>query len=307
MQMQKNKVQFYTSDGLRLAGDLYLPAGAGAGEKYPGIVLCQGLSGVKEKVLPEVAALLCREGLAALAFDYRGFGESEGIRPRLFPLERAEDARCAVSYLASRPEVDSRRIGLYGLSYGATIVPYIAAYDQRVRVVVAVSGSGNGERWMRSLRTAEEWLKFKQNLENDRIERTRTGKSRLVPLTEIIPFSDDFWRKYKSLSSDKESSSIPEAAPVGAPEFPVSCAEAMMDFSPDTVVNLVSPRPILFIHGEEDDVCPVELAIEMYRCSDEPKKLIIQSGHGHIDLDHGDGLRKQVAVSLAWFREHLGL
>ncbi|MFH1038978.1 MAG: alpha/beta fold hydrolase [PVC group bacterium] len=302
---RKEKVLYYTSEGLRLAGELYLPAGEGEGNTCPGIVLCQGLSGVKEKVLPEIAALFREEGFACLAFDYRGFGESEGERPRLFPLERAADIGHAVSFLVSRPEIDARRVGLYGLSYGATVVPWAAAFDRRVVAAAAVSGSGNGERWMRLLRTAGQWLEFTQRLEEDRIEVVRTGKSRLVPLTDIIPFSDEFWRKYKSLSSDRESSSLPPAASPGVPEFPLSSAASMVEFSPDTVVGLVSPRPILFIHGEEDDVCPVELAVDMCRRAGVPKKIVILPGRDHIDLDHGDGLREQVALSLSWFREHL--
>lgn len=303
--MHKLRVQFYTSNKLLLIGELYLPGVAGRKDKFPGIVLCQGLSGVKEKVLPDVGSALCREGFAALAFDYRGFGESEGIRPRLFPMERVEDVRQAISFLLSRPEIDTRRIGLYGLSYGATIVPYVAAFDRRVGAVVAVSGSGNGKRWMMSLRTGNEWLRYKSRLEEDRIERSRSGISKRVPLTEIIPFSDNFWHKYKSLSSDKDSSSIPSAASTVMPEFPLSSAEAMMEFSPDTVVGLASPCPILFIQGAEDDVCPIELAVDMYKRSGEPKKLIIQSGSDHIDLDHGDGLSEQVAMSLNWFRKYL--
>ncbi|MFH1038982.1 MAG: alpha/beta fold hydrolase [PVC group bacterium] len=145
---------------------------------------------MKEKVLPEIAALFREEGFAGLAFDYRGFGESEGERPRLFLLDRAADIGHAVSFLVSCPEIDAKRVGLYGLSYGATIAPYVAAFDRRIRAATAVSGSGNGERWLRSLRTAGKWLEFKKRLEEDRIEVSRTGKSRLVPLTEIIPFSD---------------------------------------------------------------------------------------------------------------------
>ncbi len=303
--MKKDRVTFFTAGGLRLAGELYLPSGAAEGKRYPGIVLCQGLSGVKEKVLPEVAGFFCGEGFACLAFDYRGFGESEGVRPRLFPRERVEDARSAISCLISRPVIDPRRVGLYGLSYGATIVPYAAAFDRRVKAVVAVSGSGNGERWMRSLRTADQWLGFQKSLEEDRIAVARTGKSRLVPLTEIVPFSDTFWRKYRGLSSDQESSSIPKASAASVPEFPLSTAAAMTEFSPDTVTGLVSPRPLLFIHGEEDDVCPVELALEMYRRSGDPKKIIIIPGRDHIDLDHGDGLEEQAGLSLSWFRHYL--
>jgi hypothetical protein len=38
-----------------VVGELYLPSGLDENDKYPAIVLCQGLSGVKEDVLPEIA------------------------------------------------------------------------------------------------------------------------------------------------------------------------------------------------------------------------------------------------------------
>ncbi len=297
------KIRFHTPEGLALAGELTITGGAG--RKVAGIVLCQGLSGVKEKVMPEIASDFGSAGFACLAFDYRGFGESEGARPRLFPLERADDIRHAVTFLAARPEVDPERIGLYGLSYGGTVVPWAAAFDPRVKAAVAVSGSGNGERWMRLLRTDREWREFRKLLEADRIETAWTGKSRPVPLTEIVPFSDKFWRKYRGLSSDRESSSLPAGGPAALPEFPLSTAAAMADFAPDLVAGLISPRPLLMIHGEDDDVCPVELARDLFRRAGEPKKLVIIPGRDHIDLDHGEGLREQVAIAREWFRDRL--
>jgi len=299
------KVRFHTPGGLALAGELTLPAGAGSGQRVAAIVLCQGLSGVKEKVMPEAAALLAAAGFACLAFDYRGFGESEGARPRLFPLERADDIRHAVTFLSGRPEVDPERIGLYGLSYGGTVVPWAAAFDLRVKAAAAVSGSGNGEKWMRSLRTDRRWREFKRLLEQDRLETVRTGKSRTVPLTDIVPFGERFWRKYRKLSSDRESSSLPSGPAAAPPEFPLSTAAAMTDFSPDRVAGLISPRPLLVIHGEADDVCPVELAKDLYRRAGEPKKLVILPGRDHIDLDHGEGLREQLFIARDWFRERL--
>ena len=50
-------------------------------KKLPAIVLCQGLSGVKHKVLPDIAKIFAQNGYAVLAFDYRGCGESEGDIP----------------------------------------------------------------------------------------------------------------------------------------------------------------------------------------------------------------------------------
>ena len=46
--------------------------------RVPAVVLCQGLSGVRDPVLPEVARCFAAAGFASLAFDYHGYGQSDG-------------------------------------------------------------------------------------------------------------------------------------------------------------------------------------------------------------------------------------
>src|SRR5262245_1178288 len=99
-------VHFFTADQARLAGVLPVPDGASAAHQVPAVLLCQGLSGVKHLVLPAVAARFRTAGLAALAFDYRGYGDSAGEPGCVLPAARVEDALHAFAYLAQRPEVE---------------------------------------------------------------------------------------------------------------------------------------------------------------------------------------------------------
>ena len=78
----KQEVVFY-SENCKIIGDLYLPENAGPDEKYPAVVLCHGFSGIREILLPPYAELFAQNGFAALIFDYRGFGDSEGERGRI--------------------------------------------------------------------------------------------------------------------------------------------------------------------------------------------------------------------------------
>src|SRR5262249_59287734 len=66
---------------------------------------------------------------------------------------RVEDALHAFAYLAQRPEADPRRLGVKGLSLGGPIAVALAAAEPRARAVVSVSGPGNVELLLRSLRT----------------------------------------------------------------------------------------------------------------------------------------------------------
>ena len=153
--MPTNKTVAFYSDGLRLAGVLTLPDGSGP---HPGVVLCHGFTGIKELILPYYARRFAEAGFAALAFDYRGFGESEGPRGRLIPLEQVNDIRNAVTFLEAQPEVDAVRIGLWGTSFGGAHVPYVAGIDERVKAAVArsvsatASASSGGSRTMRGSR-----------------------------------------------------------------------------------------------------------------------------------------------------------
>ena len=104
-------VEFSSGDG-RCAGDLYLPENGGSGQ--PAIVIGHGFSFVKE-ALGEEGKRFSEAGFVTLAIDYRSFGESPGEpRGQLFPLNQVEDYRNAISYLETRDEVDSDRIGSGG-------------------------------------------------------------------------------------------------------------------------------------------------------------------------------------------------
>src|SRR3954465_9305064 len=119
-------VIFY-SEGVKLAGDLFLPGDLRAGEKRAGIVLCHGYTGVRNLYLPDIAHILNGAGYVVLTFDYKGWGDSEGPPSayrgggdsggppsRLAPYGRVADVQAALSFLAATPEADPDRLGLYG-------------------------------------------------------------------------------------------------------------------------------------------------------------------------------------------------
>src|SRR5947208_3083888 len=120
------------ASGLMLRGRLYLPPGEG---KRPSVLVCHGIGNAKENSEP-LALALAQRGFVVLAFDFGGHGESAG-RPLSDKLND-EDARRAMAYLLTRPEVDSQRLAGYGFSMGAIpIVEGVRGHDG-VRAVVCV-------------------------------------------------------------------------------------------------------------------------------------------------------------------------
>ena len=69
-------VTFY-SEGVKLAGDLLLPADIKPGERRAGIVLCHGYTGLRSIYLPDNARVLAQAGYVVLTFDYKGWGDSD--------------------------------------------------------------------------------------------------------------------------------------------------------------------------------------------------------------------------------------
>jgi len=308
MSVNVRHVTFFSRDGLRIAGEIYMDGEPDGRSKAPAIVLCQGLSGEKRKVLPEVASAFAAAGYVTLAFDYCGCGESEDRRkrPYVFPSERVEDALSAIAYMVQLPCVDSGRIGLYSISYGGPVAIYAGACDRRVKCLAIVSGPADGPRFLASLMSPREWAIFLEEIEADRSNRAVTGASALVPLTHIIRFPDSFWARYRRLGSGDESESLPEAAgQAPVPMLSLESADAMLRSLPGTIVPLVGPRPVLFVHGDADDVAKVELARGLFDKAAEPKEFVTLPGFDHIGLDTGEGLRKQVAIALQWFEKHL--
>ncbi|MFD1936580.1 MULTISPECIES: alpha/beta hydrolase [Nonomuraea] len=124
----------FTAAGVRCAGYLYLPADPGPA---PCVVLCHGFSGTMDRLF-DYAERFAAAGFAALVFDYRGFGESDG-EPRQLPDIDGQlvDVGAAVAFARGHERVDPDRVLLWGNSLGGAHAITVAAGDPRIAAVVA--------------------------------------------------------------------------------------------------------------------------------------------------------------------------
>lgn len=299
-------ITFYNDEAQRLAGNLYLPSNDTQTCQLPAIVLCQGLSGVKHKVLPNVAKQFTKHGYVTLAFDYRGCGDSAGDPQNLKPLERVEDARHAIAWIKQHPKVAADKIYLYGLSYGAATCLAVAALDDSIKAVAAVSGAVDGIDFMQGIRNSEQWLNFKSKLAEALAIRSQTGQEALIDLKTLVPFPNSFWEKYKTLDSKLDSESIPEQKNTSAtkqPQFTAASAVAMLEFKLVSYLENLTAATCI-IHGAKDDAILIESARKTYLAIGAEKEIHIIPNSDHIDLDHGPGLKQQVDLALNWFAQH---
>jgi pimeloyl-ACP methyl ester carboxylesterase len=293
-------VQFY-SDGIRLEGLLHAPEDADGGPDAA-IIVCSGYQGLKEWIPARICPELVGAGYACLAFDYRGFGTSEGERGRLLPQELVDDVKNAVTYLAQQPEIDAHRIGLAGWGFGGGIVVQAAADDRRVQAVACLNGLGHAGRVVRDGVPYAQWLTMQERIEEDRVRRVLTGRSQYVPQREMIlpgtartPEDDRF---------DADVSALGRAI---VEEISLQSAEAYYDFRPELVVGSISPRPLFIMHGARNVYHPIDEAHSLYQLAGEPKQLIEVPGAGHLDWIHPNSplYRPNMARVVEWFRQHL--
>lgn len=126
--MERVEIPF---DGIRMPAYFRVPGGT---KNPPCVILLGGLDTTKEDYLI-VADHCMRRGLATLAFDGPGQGETMFEMRWRTDFERAIIA--VIDYLEGRPEIDRARIGIVGRSMGGFYAPKAAAIDKRIKAVVA--------------------------------------------------------------------------------------------------------------------------------------------------------------------------
>ncbi|HEV8641679.1 MAG TPA: alpha/beta fold hydrolase [Methylomirabilota bacterium] len=282
----------FPSNGLKVAGVLHTPAGRGPRERRPAFLVLHGFGSNKDGgVSLVVARMLADLGYVTLRFDFRGCGESEGPRGRVICLEQVEDTKNALSFVATRPEVDPQRVALIGNSFGAAVAVYSAGVDPRVTACISTGGWGDGEKKFRKQHESPEaWKKFTAMLEEGRRQRERTGKSIMVPRYDIVPIPP-------TLRNNLSPGSIME--------FPFEVVESMYAFKANQVVGKIAPRPLLLLHPANDSVTPTEQSIDLFRHAGQPTDLHLVANVDHFMLAEGNAL--VINLVRTWLEKHFPL
>ena len=128
---------------------------ANGGGKVPAMVFFDGLDVTKEIQYFKGVADLAARGIACLIVDGPGNGESIRFRNLYLRHDTEHYATPAFDYLAARPEVDAKRIGVMAISLGGYYAPRAAAFEQRFACCLAWGAQWDYQKiWLRPLRAA---------------------------------------------------------------------------------------------------------------------------------------------------------
>ncbi|MGO7049939.1 alpha/beta hydrolase [Rhizobium johnstonii] len=278
------KVSFQNRYGITLVGDLYLPKNRSTGT-LPAIVVGGPFGAVKEQSSGLYAQTMAERGFITIAFDPSYTGESSG-EPRnvASPDINTEDFSAAVDFIGLRPEVDRERIGVIGVCGWGGMALNAVAVDKRVKAVVAstmydmtrVMSKGYNDSV-----TLEQRTQALEQMSSQRWADAEKGTPAYqTPYNVLKGGEAQFLVDYHDYYSK----------PRGYHKRAVNSGNAWTQTTPLSFMNMpiltyikeISPRPVLFIHGEKAH--SLYFAETAYAAAAEPKELVIIPGANHTDL-----------------------
>jgi pimeloyl-ACP methyl ester carboxylesterase len=134
-------VQF-TSAGQQPLEGWFIPSVHGA----PVIFLCHGYKSNRADLLT-LASTFQENGYHSFLFDFRGHGNSP-LKLSTLGLQETRDLLSAIDTVAARPEVDSNRVGIWGVSLGAFVALSAATYSNKIQTLVVDSPFESPEQFV---------------------------------------------------------------------------------------------------------------------------------------------------------------
>ena len=283
------KVAFKTQYQMNVAGNLFTPNNLDRNTKAPAIVVGHPMGAVKEQSANLYATKMAELGFVAMSIDLPFWGESEGqSRNLVSPDVYAEGFSAAVDFLGTQPLVDRERIGAIGICGSGSFVISAAKIDPRMKAIATVSmydmGAANRNALNHSLAVEQRKQIIAAAAEQRYVEFTG-GETQYTSGTAHELTADthaiqrefyDFYRTPRGEYTPKGGSPLLTTHPTLASNV------KFMNFYPFNDIETISPRPMLFIAG--DQAHSREFSEDAYKRAAEPKELVWVPGAGHVDL-----------------------
>jgi fermentation-respiration switch protein FrsA (DUF1100 family) len=283
------KVTFKTQYQMNVAGNLYIPNGLDRNAKHPAIIVGHPMGAVKEQSANLYATKMAEQGFVAMSIDLPFWGESDGqSRNLVSPDVYAEGFSAGVDFLGTQAFVDRARIGAIGICGSGSFVISAAKIDPRMRAIATVSMYDMGSANRNALNHSQTVEQRKQSIAaaaeqryaefaGGEIEYTGGTVHELTGDTHVIQREFyDFYRtprgEYTPVGGSAQTTTHPT----------LTSNVKFMNFYPFNDIETISPRPMLFISG--DQAHSREFSEDAYKRAAEPKELVWVAGAGHVDL-----------------------
>ena len=294
-QATAREVCFKNQYQMKIAGNLIIPKQRQEELKLPAIIVGHPMGAVKEQSANLYAMKMAEYGFITLAIDLSFWGGSEGEpRNAVSPDLYAESFSAAADYLRTLPFVEKDKIGVIGICGSGSFAISAAKIDPRLKAIATVSmydmGQANRNALHKSL-TLEQQKKVIAEAALQRDVEFSGGQMKYTSgtvhkLTEkSSPVEIEFYEFYRT---PRGEFTPPGASPLTTTHPTLTSNVKFMNFYPFEDMDMISPRPLLFITGTEAH--SREFSDDAYRRASEPKELYLVPNAGHVDLYDRVGL-----------------
>jgi uncharacterized protein len=304
-------VTFQTVDGTTLRGNYYKPPQPNA----PAVILTAGLTFLKEHFIDDFAKHFQAAGFAALIYDHRGWGQSGGTpRHETDFFQQADDYSDAITYIQTlAPEVDPKRICVWGAGHAGGVVMPVAAFDSRVKAVVAMVPFISGEADAQNFPSGYLELALEERAKICGPD-TAESKQLYVPAFTLPE------------SEAGEFALVKADAVIGVPEatiFHDACIERssragsswpnavslqtlwhIQKWEPTSWIHRIAPRPFLYIVAEHDKFIPVARQRAAFEKAGSPKEWVNIDSE-HLETYSGAGFDANIPQQIAFLKKWL--
>jgi dienelactone hydrolase len=292
--MTRHDVRF-TSGEAACAAWLYMPNGVTA---PPVVVLGHGLGATREMRLDAFAQRFAEAGIAALAFTYRYFGDSDGKPRQLLSIGRQlDDWDAALAYVRGRFDLDSRRVAVWGSSFGGGHAITVASRHPELCAAIAQCPFTDGLSSARAL-GAIGTLKLLPKVTLDIVAGALGRPPVTIPLAAAPG----------SLALMNASDALPGYLALVPPEgrFINEASARVVATIPFYRPGRAAKRvkvPILFCITNHDTVTPAEQTLAYAKTASRGEIKLYDAGH--FDIYIGDSFNEVVADQVEFLTRHL--
>lgn len=318
------KAQF--RDGT-IAAELYAPEGKG---RFPLVVVLPGSGitdkGMRDKIRGKIWGPLLGAGMAVLFYDNPGVMDSTGTQ-LANEAAMADVTLTALAAVRDRPDLDSSRLALLGLSNGGWVAPVVATREPKVNCVVLISGAAvspaqqdiNRLANMDRMRGATEQQVKKLTAARQVLYRyfaTGTNRDEALAVYARMQSEPDL-APLKQQTSPKLSDVLPKIDELAEPAY--RWYKPLYTFDPVKYLSKLQ-QPTLALYGENDPLVNVHESEEILRGLKQQRpawdltiKVYPDAGHGLEKREANGPMHNPAAPPadgfpddmITWLRAHL--